>query len=307
MWPLLALAVDRQLEGKQETAKLLASSISAPQELAVNDMVYNAIHRFAKSATEEEWAEFILNHRLGTEIANPPELNTIAQNLGITAIDLVYAYVSYWIADKTTYTSKEVQHIFSEIEKAIENQREKQVHIHLVTDAKWVMDEGTVDRGKRLLKILVDRLPQQPSAINLLVGLYIKLLATDADAVRLVLPLYNALSQLNKSVFDEVPSWWIADHIVDVPLRQLTELCKLTGGEERVPDQGFLAFWEIIINAILAPHRYHAQGASKWKKLKSLRLDWRLGMSCVDHADVTVRRWGITVITLSDFPIRALC
>jgi len=48
---------------------------------------------------------------------------------------------------------------------------------------------------------------------------------------------------------------------------------------------------------------YVAPRASRWQKLSSLRFDWRLGLSLIVDADVSKKRQGITLLTLSDFPI----
>jgi hypothetical protein len=86
--------------------------------------------------------------------------------------------------------------------------------------------------------------------------------------------------------------------------RSLSKLAKYTSHIDDGVRQGALTLWGWLVSSIL-DERYslHYAHASRGQKFRSLRFDWRMELSLTSDADVTKKRQGITLLTLSNFPI----
>lgn len=185
----------------------------------------------------------------------------------------------------------------------IHDPTEAKVSAFLV-DAKVSMNREISVQGKRLLIALTDRLPQQPETVQIVIGLFLKLLAVDQAAISLTSRVLRVIGSL-REVKLEMPPWVFERLAVLVPLRRLTELVKFTRHEDELVRQGALAFWEGLIDAMLPGGSYvaHTVDTSEWQRFRSLRFDWQLVLLLISDSDRKRRRQGITLLTLSDFPI----
>jgi hypothetical protein len=58
------------------------------------------------------------------------------------------------------------------------------------------------------------------------------------------------------------------------------------------------------VGSILDEHYpLHYANASRWQKFRSLHFDWPIGLSLISDRDITKKKQGITLLTLSNFPI----
>jgi hypothetical protein len=299
-WPLLSLAVERQIKGDTEVIERLQSYLNRTQEIAFNKQVLTAVRGLAQRVSGQEWAEFMLGLRIG-EVTGLPELTPLAERLEITVAELVRMYLAYWTGrDGQKYSSTEIRRVFSAIEMAITRSQKLWPQFWPIVDAKWSIDQETLAQGKQLLTTMIEHLPQQSKALGWLLSLFLKMLASDQNILSLAPSLLSAIGTLPEDERD-LPSWWLEASVGDVPRTRLSKLAEYTGHEDNAIRRGALVFWRILADSILEPP--HAGHTSEWRKFKSLRFDWQIGLSLLGDADVTKKTQGITLLTLSDFPI----
>jgi hypothetical protein len=302
-WPLLRLAVERQSKGDSEAIKRLQPYLNKTQEIAISEQVRAAVRNLAQKASSQEWAEFVLNLSMG-EMSALPELIPLAERLEMTGADLVRTYVVYWSGrERQKYSSTEIRCVFSAMEKALAQPQKRCPQLWPIMVGKWSLDQEMLTQGKRFLTAMIEHMPQQSEAIGWLIGLFLKLLATDQTTLALAPLLLSAIGKFPK-ITRELSSPLLAESLVDVPLTRLSKLAKYTSYTDDGVRQGALALWSRLVGSILH-ERYplHYANASQWHKFRSLRFDWRIGLSLIGDADVTKKRQGITLLTLSDFPI----
>jgi hypothetical protein len=302
-WPLLRLAVERQSKGDSEAIKRLQPYLNKTQEIAISEQVRAAVRNLAQKASSQEWAEFVLNLSMG-EMSALPELIPLAERLEMTGADLVRTYVVYWSGrERQKYSSTEIRRVFSAMEKALAQPQKRWPQLWPIMVGKWSLDQEMLTQGKRFLTAMIEHMPQQSEAIGWLIGLFLKLLATDQTTLALAPLLLSAIGNFPK-ITRELSSPLLAESLVDVPLTRLSKLTKYTSYTDDGVRQGALALWSRLVGSILH-ERYllHYANASQWHKFRSLRFDWRIGLSLIGDADVTKKRQGITLLTLSDFPI----
>jgi hypothetical protein len=304
-WLLLRLAVERQSKGDLEAIKRLQPYLNKAQEIAISEQVQAAVRNLAQRASSQEWAEFMLSLRMG-EVNSLPELTPLAERLEIPVADLVRMYIAYWSGrDRQKYSSTEIRRGFSAMEKALVQPQKRWPQFWPIMASKWPWDQETLTQGKHLLAVMIENVLQQSEAIGWLIGLFLKLLAADHTTLALAPSLLSTIGNLPK-ITRELPLQWLVELIVDVPVTRLSKLTKYTSHTDDGIRQGALTLWGWLGGSILDERyalHYVAPRASRWQKLRSLRFDWRLGLSLIVDADVTKKRQGITLLTLSDFPI----
>jgi hypothetical protein len=302
-WPLLRLVVERQIKGDSEAIKRLQPYLNKTQEIAISEQVRAAVRNLAKKASSQEWAEFTLSLSMG-EMSTLPELTPLAERLEMTVADLVGMYTVYWSGrERQKYSSTEIRRVFSATEKALAQPQKRWPQLWPIMVGKWSLDQEMLTQGKRLLTAMIENMPQQSEAIGWLIGLFLKLLATDQTTLALAPLLLSVIGNCPK-ITQELSSPLLAESLVDVPLRRLSKLAKYTSHTDDGVRQGALALWGRLVGSILH-ERYplHYANASKWHKFRSLRFDWRIGLSLIGDENDTKKRQGITLLALSDFPI----
>ncbi len=211
-----------------------------------------------------------------------------------------------WKALTSLGSSTEIRRVFSAMEKALVQPQKRWPQFWPIMASKWSWDQEMLTQGKRLLTAMIENVPQQSEAIGWLIGLFLKLLAADQTTLALAPLLLSAIGNLPK-IKRKLSPQWLVEFIGDVPPTRLSKLAKYTSHTDDGVRQGALALWGGLVGSILDEHyslRYvNASKASRWQKLRSLRFDWRIGLSLIGDVDVTQKRQGITLLTLSDFPI----
>jgi hypothetical protein len=300
IWPLLGLAVERQIKGDSKAIERLQPYLNRAQEIAFNEQVLIAVRELAQRASGQAWAEFMLGLRIG-EVSGLPELTPLAERLEITVAELVRIYVLYWSEGSwQKYSSTELRRAFSAIEMALTQSQKPWPQFWPIMDAKWSVDQETLTQGKRLLTTMIENLPQQSTALGWLISLFLKMLTSDQNILSLAPSLLSTIGALPEAE-RKIPSWWLEVSVGSVPRAHLSKLAEYIRHEDNVIRRGARVFWRMLVDSILEspPDGY----ASGWRKLKSLRFDWQIGLSLIGDTDVTEKTQGISLLTLSDFPI----
>jgi hypothetical protein len=303
-WPLLAFAVKRQLKGDHQAVMRLQPYLRSSEEIAINIQVRAAVRALAERSSQEEWAEFLMS--FGTEnVSTLPELTPVAGRMGITVGELIQMHLRYWMdGERVKYSYTQLHRIFSAMERCSAQPPDTWHGFWFVAEAKWSLNAEGLARAKQFLRELIDRLPQTHEAIQVIAVVFIKLLALDQATLQLASQVLTVIGSLPHGKSKTLP-WRLALSLVDVPLRRLAKLAEFTGHKDEIVRRGALILWEGLIDVILADkeHLYFPGDASKWQRIRSLRLDWRRGLSLISDADNTKRRQGITLLSLSHFPV----
>lgn len=114
--------------------------------------------------------------------------------------------------------------------------------------------------------------------------------------------LLTALSNVHE-VQLYLQTWAIARVVSAIQKKYLVELAEFTQHENTLIQKGACHLWEGLVAGLLTWKRHMRLSNRDWQKIKSLRFDWQIGLSLVGDADMTKRRQGITLLTLSDFPV----
>jgi hypothetical protein len=169
-----------------------------------------------------------------------------------------------------------------------------------MVDGKWSIDQATFNHGLRLLTVMIEHLPQQSDAVDWLIILFLKLLAVDQATLSLTPSLMSAIGTLPE--IKRGPPWLFIDSIEDVPRTRLSKLIEYTRHEDNTVRQGAVTLCELLADSILDQRFYYGYSSVR-NKLRSLRFDWQIGLSLISDSDVTKKKQGITLLTLSNFPI----
>ena len=222
----------------------------------------------------------------------------------MTVADLVGMYAVYWSGgERQKYSSTEIRRVFSAMESALAQPQKRWPQLWPIMVGKWSLDQEMLTQGKRLLTAMVENMPQQSEAIAWLIGLFLKLLVADQTTLALAPLLLSAIGNLTK-ITRGLSLPLLAESLVDVPLTRLSKLAKYTSHTDDGVRQGALALWGRLVGIIVHErYSFHYANASEWHKFRSLRFDWRIGLLLIGDEDVTKKRQGITLLTLSDFPI----
>ena len=301
---MLAFAVRRQLKGNQKGVGQLQPYLRRSEEIAINKQVRAAVRTLSERASAEEWTEFITT--FGTAgVSSLPELAPVAERMGITTGELIQMQQRYWIGGgRAKYSSTQLHRVFSAMERCLAQQPATWHGFWFVAEAKWSLNSEGLARAKQFLQELIGRLPQSPEAIQVIAVLFLKLLALDQTILQLASQVLTAIGNLPQGRPTILP-WRLALSLVDVPLRRLAKLTEFIRHQDETIRRGALILWEGLIDVILADkeHLYFPGDASKWQRIRSLRLDWQRGLSLISDADNTKRRQGITLLSLSHFPV----
>lgn len=302
-WLLLRLAVERQIKGDSEATKRLQPYLNKPQEIAINEQVRTAVRNLAQKASSQEWDEFMLSFSMG-EMSALPELTPLAEILETTVANLVRMYAVYWSGrGRQKYSSTEIRRVFSAMEMALVQPQKHWPQLWPIMAGKWSLDQAMLTQGKRLLTAMIENKPQQSEAIGWLICLFFKLIAAD-DTTLALAPLFLSVIGGLPQTTRELSPQWLAESLVAVPRTRLSKLAKYTSHTDDGVRQGALVLWGGLVGSILDEHYPpHYANASRWQKFRLLRFDWRLGLFLVSDADSTKKRQGITLLTLSNFPI----
>jgi hypothetical protein len=309
-WPLLALALECQSDRAHDTLERLRSSLNGAQEIAIGKQVYAAIEKHVQRLSSEQQEEFAL--RLYSEaVDDMPEVNFLVERLGLAANQLINKYLcSYTFAGSSaTYSAAFMQRAFAMSEEIIDQPQKVWIALAFLVDQKWSKDQETLSRGKQFLSKLIEKMFWQSALVATTVALFLKLLSVDQSVLSLAPSLLSTLAEAKSALAhskEELPisMWTLARIVPDIPLKHLAEFAHFTRSQDEKIQQGAGILWEALIEAVFNNLRPRSRiTASSLNSLETLRLDWRIGFALLNEADAIIRKRGITLLTLSDYPV----
>lgn len=131
-----------------------------------------------------------------------------------------------------------------------------------------------------------------------IVDLFLTLLAYDPSTLEEAPRLLTFLADA-KDV-GKRPLWSIRGY--PEPIVQADHLVGLTGfvsDSDKAVSEGAFVFWEALIGTLVSRRLWEPAR----EELRSVRLDWQAGWNLMNAQDQARRQRGITLLTLSDFPI----
>lgn len=295
-WPLLALALESQMNNDQHTLALLRPYLNISNEISFSQQVGAALQKGLDKLSREEQLATVLCHYYTAH--HFPELASIAEKLGVDSNRLIDKYTALSIFANLKLSSAVLQGIFSNIEKSIAQSQKPQMLWWVLLNHKWELDHEATQQGVQLLHVLVARLPQQPTTLQIAVILFLKLLPFDTTPLLLAPAILSYLA--DETRLRDTPTWYLADTLSDIPEEHLTRLANFTTHEDAKVQQGALTLWTNLIE-IVSDRPYFT--TRQTPKLKVLSFDWRLGLYLIKDTDIAQRKKGIKLLTYSHFPI----
>jgi hypothetical protein len=299
-WPLLAVALERLESGDRQGVERLLPFLDGATQLDISDQVGTALHDFVRRESKEQHMELWESLRLGKKV-NLPELAPLAENMGIQVEELVQMHMSWWIKGGVELSSAFLQGAFVEIEGRLSDPEELAAPLWVVSGEAWATDPEVLAHGRHLLSTLLERWDEYPTyAKQGIVNLFLTLLAyapsTLEEAPRLLTVLAGAQDA------EEWPLWPIRRY--PEPIVQADHLVGLTGFVNHLDKairEGASVLWEALIGTLLSSRPWRPVGEEL--RTMHLHLDWQAGWTLISAQDRARRQRGITLLTLSDFPI----
>ncbi len=124
-WPLLALALECQMNNDQHTIALLRPYLNTFEQISFSQQVGAALQKgLGKLSREEQLATFLCRHYSADHF---PELASIAEKLGVDSNRLIDRHTDVIVHGNLNLSSIVLQGIFSNIEKSIVQSQEPQI------------------------------------------------------------------------------------------------------------------------------------------------------------------------------------
>ena len=146
-WPLLALALESQMNDNQHTIDLLRPHLNASGEVSICQQVEAALQRgLDRLSYEEQFAAVLCNYFAAQQF---PEIASIAEMLGMNSDQLVRRYISLTVYGNFDLSSATIKIIFSNLEKSITQSQQLEISWWLLEHMKWRLDHETTRQGKQ--------------------------------------------------------------------------------------------------------------------------------------------------------------
>ncbi len=294
--PLLALALESQMNNDQHTIALLRPYLNTSEEISFSKQVGAALQKGLDKLSHEEQLATVLCRRYTAD--HFPELASIAEKLGVDSNRLIKMYTTRSIYANWKLSSAVLQGIFSNIEKSIAQLQKPQILWGLILDFEWELDHEATRQGVQLLHILIERLPLQLDILQDAIILFLKLLSFDTTPLLLAPVILSYLA--DETHLRDMPTWQLVEAFSDIPEEHLTRLANFTTHEDAKVQQGALTLWANLLENVSKgsyPHRRQPPN------LKVLSFDWRLGLSLIKDTSIAQRKKGIMLLIYSHFPI----
>lgn len=298
-WPLLALALESQMNDNQHAIDLLRPYLNASGEVSICQQVEAALQRgLDRLSYEEQFAAVLCNYFAAQQF---PEIASTAEMLGVDSDRLVRRYISLTVYGNFDLSSATIKIIFSNLEKSITQSQQLEISWWFLEHMKWRLDHETTRQGKQLLDILVANLSQQPAMIQSTTFLFLKLLSYDTTPLLLAPIILSYLS--NEEYPMSIPMWVLADSLFDISKEHLTRLANFATHEDAKVQQGAITLWADSIEFLISRY-FLSKQPSELKILRSLSFDWKFILSLIKSIDIAQRKRAIILLTYSHFPIK---
>lgn len=296
-WPLLALAGELTLKKDIETASRVKKWLSADEQIWVAKELRSAVQTIAqrtKSPSAWEWVGL----RLHTGSAeNIPEIEDLAARVGVTPGPLVRAHITSYSAEREKYSPEIVQWLVSEIRHTLRAAPDEVSHFWAALRADWTLKGDAIEAAYHLLLNLVEATAIRSDYWPITILLFIKVFGADAVEPE---TLSMFLSTLGRAKATSEVKLWLDRGTHVLSRQQCEKLVRLAKSSAPAVRTGAITLLTIIIDSM---HLWSRHLGESVPPAFDLVIEWRMAWKLTLDKHPTTRRRGITLLSMSDFPI----
>ncbi|MEM6752630.1 MAG: NACHT domain-containing protein [Cyanobacteria bacterium P01_C01_bin.38] len=305
--PLLALVIKQQeIEGQGAVDKLLPF-LDANTQKDIYEQIIGEIKEYFQNSEEAQEQQLIIALQTNIGLDNfLPKLGKLAESMGIKVEDLVKAYITVYpnyIFSKTTsrnYDNEQLSKLLATAYNLIEQGEIPSKLLWTIITNRWNFDNRIVKQIHQVLELIIDNYSESSEfdIASISVILFIKLLAYDTQIQEIATHLFATLPPA-EILEARIHFNFIEDAIE--PNSQIFNIIQsLLNYKEESVRIGIALVFKLIINSLKQRTYYRRYESQEFIKN---RIDFNLGMSFINHECSKYRVVGITLLTISDYPV----
>ncbi|MEH1997338.1 MAG: hypothetical protein V7L00_00915 [Nostoc sp.] len=303
-WPLLNLAVDKQLVEEQDSVNRLLPFLEAKKQIAIFKQIEEAILKYKQQSDDRQHLQKLII-AIHTQIGLDellPELLPLTNQIGISVEDLAEAYIYSPISFSTLKCEiDELYKILMIVEEAIkQHKRLSRILVNLI-ELKWSSDPIFLRKAQDILELILTTWSQSldDTITNLCWVYFLKILSYDTPIPRIILLVFNTLPLkellLNKREF-------YRSSISQNFLFKSTDVLEsfLSHEDENVRIGSVFLLYLIFRSSMKS---YKLSRKAEIQEAINLCFNADAGWSLINYDSNKHSLLGILYLTLSDYPI----
>ncbi|GFZ98451.1 hypothetical protein [Okeania sp. KiyG1] len=320
-WPILTLAIKANTN-QQDTFANFLDYLDSSTQISIAEEIDKGIKEFLDKADDEEKQRFVI--ALLTSVGLDeffPKLISTARKIGVQLYELVGAYLKLslmYLELGLEYPPEQLQKMLRTVETAIQNREKPYNYLWpiFIFEGIWLCSLQVIDYARQILELFLEKYSEShsfPSA-SLGIALFLKLLEYDANILDLAPNLFTTLP-LEKLIKVDTYKFDISDNSPETYITRLLNFKFQTGRFFIKPDQEYISRFTLLLThsnklvrigsaLILKVIRDSSRRKIiKRKWLSDIRIDFSLGREFINKENPKDRLIGITLLSLSDYPI----
>ena len=297
-WPLLTLAIKANTNQQGKLTNFL-DYLDGYTQISIYEEIHKVIEEFLDKADGEEKQRFIIALKTSVELDKFfPQLISTARNIGIKIDELVGAYLTF----ESIYLSQEdspeqLKKMLTTVETAIQNREKPYNYLWPIFTFRDIClsSSEVIDYACQIFELFLEKYSESYSfpPASLGITLFLKLLECGVDILDLAPNLFTTFS-LDKLIKTDI----VDIHEFLTPYEEYVDLFRplLTHSDKSVRIGSALIF-KAITDSYDIPSRI------KRKLSSEIPIDFSLGIEFIYKEDTKDRLIGITLLSLSDYPI----
>ncbi|WP_339377766.1 hypothetical protein [Calothrix sp. NIES-2100] len=307
-WPLLTLALERQRIEGQSTVNNLLPFLDVNTQISVSERIIGEIKEYFQQSeiAQKQKLLIALQTKIGLDELLP-ELVNLAEQMGIKVEDFVGAHItvypSYVVSDvrrSMNYDNDQLPKLLTTAYNLIQQGEIPGKLLWAIIDNSWMFDTVIVKQFRQLLELIIDTYSEDSEfpLASISVAIFLKLLIYDTQVEETASRLFTTLSPVK--ILGIRRPWPPREAVVESDPKFLHLMQSLLFYKEEAVRVGISLILKLIID-----FENQRQYSRKYifQELKKIRIDFNLGMSFIAHENSKYRVVGITLLTLSDYPV----
>ncbi|NEP90187.1 MAG: hypothetical protein F6K18_27055 [Okeania sp. SIO2C2] len=312
-WDILTLAIKANTNQKDTFANFL-DYLDSSTQISIAEEIDKGIKEFLDKADDEEKQRFIiaLQALVGLDEFFPQLIST-ARKIGVQLDELVGAYLTLdSIYLGLEYPPEQLQKMLTTVETAIQNREKPYNYLWqtFIFEGIWSCSLEVINYARQILELFLEKYSESYSfpTASLGINLFLKLLEYDANILDLAPNLFTTLSldklmevdiykPLDKLLYRLISIRSISRFFVNLEKEYISRLKTLLTHSNKLIRVGSALILKVIRNSS------HFPGEIKIELFSDIRIDFSLGIEFIYKEDTKDRLIGITLLSLSDYPI----
>ena len=297
-WPLLTLAIKANTN-QQGTFTNFLDYLDGSTQISIAGEIHKVIEEFSDQANDQEKRRFIIT--LGTLVELDkffPQLIYTARNIGIQLDELVGAYLTFEsIYVRQEDSPEQLKKMLTTVETAIQNREKPYNYLWPIFTFRDIClsSEEVIDYAHQIFELFLEKYSESYSfpPASLGITLFLRLLECGVDILDLASNLFTTFS-LDKLIKTDI----VDIHEFLTPYEEYVDLfIPLLAHSDKLVCVGSALIFKAITDSSDLPSR------TKRKLFSGIPIDFSLGIEYIDKENTKDRLIGITLLSLSNYPI----